>query len=265
MLKGYNGKIPVLMYHALSSVGGQNRYVVATDIFKSHLHYVKLNEIKTVVVDDCLRLFLNDSMSSITRVMLTFDDGHKTDFTLALPLLEAYGAKATFFITTDWIDKNGYMTSAQLKNLSRAGMSVQSHAKSHVFLNTLEPELLYQELFQSKNRLEEILGEEVSFLSCPGGRYNNQVIQLAKEVGYKGMFTSVPFQLKIDDDFFLVGRYGVKTPFPLSSFRSAICMHFPWVMRVIMGYKVKKLLKKILNDRLYYFLWKYYIGNSEKR
>ncbi len=36
-------------------------------------------------------------------VIVTFDDGHESDYTLALPLLRKFNFKATFFITTDWI------------------------------------------------------------------------------------------------------------------------------------------------------------------
>ncbi|HVR63611.1 MAG TPA: polysaccharide deacetylase family protein [Polyangia bacterium] len=40
-------------------------------------------------------------------VHITFDDGYRDNFTLALPLLRARGLGATFFVTTDFIDQRG--------------------------------------------------------------------------------------------------------------------------------------------------------------
>lgn len=39
------------------------------------------------------------------RVALTFDDGYRDNLTRALPLLEEYGARATFYLTAGWIEQ----------------------------------------------------------------------------------------------------------------------------------------------------------------
>ncbi len=55
------------------------------------------------------------------------------------------------------------MSSGQLRELKEAGISVQSHAKTHVFLDELWIDEVYRELDQSKSTLEDILGKGVSF------------------------------------------------------------------------------------------------------
>lgn len=69
-------------------------------------------------------------------VVVTFDDGYESDYTYALPILEKYGAKATFFVFGGAIGKKEYMTKEQVKLLSASkcaeigNHSFEIHSKS---------------------------------------------------------------------------------------------------------------------------------------
>src|SRR5574341_233396 len=247
---------PILMYHALSNVKERNKYILEKRIFESHLEFLHINKYKCISADDYYKSLVNPFPEiPEKRSILTFDDGHESDHTSALPLLKRYNFKATFFITTDWIGKPGYMNSKQLRMLKEEGMSVQSQAKTHTFLDTLSINELNSELEQSQKSLEDILGERVSFLSFPGGRYNRRVINCAKETNYIALFSSQPFTLKQYGGVLFIGRYTMKQPLSEGEFEKMITMPTFGQIVIKASYQGKNLLKQVLGNTFYYHLW----------
>ena len=71
-----------------------------------------------------------------------------------------------------------------------SGMSIQSHGMTHKFISDLDAESAYKELQLSKNIIEKNVGNNVSSISFPGGRYQRRDITNGIKVGYKMFFTS---------------------------------------------------------------------------
>jgi peptidoglycan/xylan/chitin deacetylase (PgdA/CDA1 family) len=109
---------------------------------------------------------------------------------VALPLLAEHGARAIFFITTDWIGTPGYMDAAGLSALHAAGMLIGAHGCSHRLFSELSVAELRREMADSKKRLEDILGAAVPAMAEPGGRSHPAQRDVAREVGYEHIFTS---------------------------------------------------------------------------
>lgn len=103
------------------------------------------------------------------QVAITFDDGNSGQYKYAFPALAARGMTATFYITTNWVGKPGYVTWDQLREMAAAGMSVQSHTASHRFLSELTPEQLVLELRESKAQLDAELSQDTREIAFPGG------------------------------------------------------------------------------------------------
>ena len=87
------------------------------------------------------------------RILITFDDGHLSNFTIALPVLKAHGLRAAFFITTDWIGSHGFMNEAQICQLRDSGMLIGAHGCSHRYLAALSREEALEEMVRSRQRL----------------------------------------------------------------------------------------------------------------
>ena len=257
-----NVKIPILMYHKISKAYEKNRYTIEKKIFEDHLKRIKCKNYSTL---DANEFYLNNRIiDKRNSVLITFDDGHYSDHEIVFPLLIKYNMKATFFVTTDWINTKGYMNETQIKELIDGGMMVQSHSKSHAFLNDLHEVELKYELMKSKEKLEHITGKEVKFLSFPGGRYNKKTIKIAKKAGYIGLFSSVPFFLKVKngEKTMIIGRYGIKTNTSAQCFDNALDPKAFWVIKQIFKDKSIAVLKKILGNKIYYFAWKRYNEKS---
>lgn len=82
--------------------------------------------------------------------------------------------------------KVSYMSAEQLKELSDKGFEIGSHGITHSLLiaDYMNKEKALNELQKSKQWLEAITGKPVTSYCFPAGRYNAEMIELAKQVGY---------------------------------------------------------------------------------
>lgn len=82
--------------------------------------------------------------------------------------------------------KVSYMSAEQLKELSDKGFEIGSHGITHSLLiaDYMNKEKALKELQKSKQWLEAITGKPVTSYCFPAGRYNAEMIELAKQVGY---------------------------------------------------------------------------------
>jgi len=185
-----------LMYHELETAGrplceegaGYARYVVGAEDFKQHLSLLRSAGLRGVSVGEALKDTEGDAVTG--RVCVTFDDGCETDLLLAAPLLKDAGFDATFYVTVGHLNRRGYMTESQLRELSDAGFDIGSHSLTHVYLHDLDDGRVREEVAGSKGRLEQLTGRRVAHFSCPGGRWDARVARFAREAGYGSVATS---------------------------------------------------------------------------
>src|SRR5215212_8623312 len=104
--------------------------------------------------------------SAQKAIILNFDDDWKGQFTYAVPILEKYGFKATFFVTTGCLTYqnssfcnnaggDSAMTWEDIRSLSELGHDIQAHGMSHKDLTTLSASDLEYEVGQTKQCLLE--------------------------------------------------------------------------------------------------------------
>jgi peptidoglycan/xylan/chitin deacetylase (PgdA/CDA1 family) len=87
-------------------------------------------------------------------VILTFDDGYKSQYSNAKPILDKYGFKATFYIVCNYVGSgDNRMTWEEIKSLQQEGHDIASHTMNHDDLSTIPPEKVQYEVTQSKQCL----------------------------------------------------------------------------------------------------------------
>ena len=88
-------------------------------------------------------------------VILTFDDGYKSQFTLAKPILDKYDFKATFFVVCNYAESNtnNRMDWKDVTQLHDEGQDIEAHTMNHKDLTTLSLDEVDYELGQSKQCL----------------------------------------------------------------------------------------------------------------
>ena len=200
-----------LMYHELELPGrslcqsdpGYTRYIVAASAFESQMRHLKTLGYEGLNVSCALEC------SGGKSVAITFDDGCETDLIVAAPALNALGFGATSYVTTGFLGRPGYMSEAQLRELSAGGFEVGCHSMTHQYLPDLDAAGLQREVFDAKTRLEQIIGRSVEHFSCPGGRFDDRVVEAAKRAGYKTLATSLPRLNSATANRYALGRIPV--------------------------------------------------------
>jgi peptidoglycan/xylan/chitin deacetylase (PgdA/CDA1 family) len=184
--------LPILMYHGVHASPAQagvfdNVYSVAPDTFERQLDWLAKNSYRTIRLVDTGKVPAPDRC-----VIISFDDGDISNTQVALPLLRERGMVGEFFITTDFIGRDGYVTAADVRLLAEAGMGIQSHGGSHRYLSDLSKEELEGELAESKFRLEGHCDAPVIALALPGGRGGERERVAARSTGYRYLLNSEP-------------------------------------------------------------------------
>jgi hypothetical protein len=99
---------------------------------------------------------VSKSVTNDKIVILNFDDGRKTQFTQAKPILDKYGFKATFYVVCNYLgNKPGYMDWKEVKQLYDEGHDIGSHSMTHAHLDNLSKKDVKFQVGQSKKCLED--------------------------------------------------------------------------------------------------------------
>ena len=232
----------VLAYHSVDDTGSV--LSVSPDQLRRHLALLREEGWRGLTAEEYLAR-LRGERNPAREVLLTFDDGFENFYTLAAPMLAEYGYPATVFVVTDQVGETpGWfardpdrihqlmaglpLTRAeravwtvvgpemarmrllnwgQARELVRSGFDVQCHSAAHHFLTVLPAEELAADLRRSRETLGEHLGVAADLLCYPYGDCSDQVVSVAREVGFRAGFLaeySGPSQ-----DPFRVGRIGV--------------------------------------------------------
>jgi len=185
-------KFPVFNYHHIrpmpseaSSTITDRAFTVSPEGFEAHLKYFQENGYQTVLIDDLLSYFDTGKPLPAKAISITFDDGRYGQYKWAYPLLRQYGMVATFFITTDWVGKETFLTWSQIKEMSDNGMAIGSHALDHPSLSVLSGAVLKKELEESKKIIEEKIGKKIDYLAYKGGSFNEKDIEATRAAGYQ--------------------------------------------------------------------------------
>ncbi len=234
-----------LMYHAVdvrSGPGVDPHYSVTLERFNQH-------------VAACIRirdsvLCLQDWLDGRDGVVLTFDDGHESNYRLAWPALTSVGGRADFFVNPAQVGTQGYATWAQLREMSDGGMSIQSHGLDHShYLTELSPARLREELRRARLEIEDHTGQRVTLLSPPGGRQPQDIERVAQEVGYSHVLVSRPTAIGRRPRCKL-GRFAVTDSIDVASLESWLSERRAR-LKMQLRYGMLDAAKRVLGDRRY--------------
>jgi peptidoglycan/xylan/chitin deacetylase (PgdA/CDA1 family) len=185
-------------------------------------------------------------------VTITFDDGCETDLLVAAPILKEFGFGATFYVTTGWTGNRGFMDAQQLRELAGLGLEIGCHSKTHAYLPDLDDTRLHEEIAGAKIQLEQVLGRPVEHFSCPGGRFDERVKNIAREAGYRTVATSRTHANSESTDPFALGRVAVMRDTNLQDFLSWCRGEGLWKLTLRDGLRdgAKRILGNSFYDRV---------------
>ncbi len=254
------------MYHDLSDghdrVPAEHRpYVLSVATFREQLRVLAEAGLAGTRLDE----ILDPGGSGPVRghpCVLTFDDGHESNCTLALPLLLEAGFRATFFVTAGWIGRAPYMSWDQVRALAAAGMEIGSHSMTHRPPTTLTRDELHSEMADSRKLLEDRLGRPVICASSPTGFFNPVMPQIVEALGYRALCAGRIALWRDPRDRFLIPRLPVKRRTAPREFRRMVHGDRWLVARMRGEQMVRNGLKSTLGVRRYEDLRQRLLGLS---
>jgi peptidoglycan/xylan/chitin deacetylase (PgdA/CDA1 family) len=163
------------------------------------------------------------------RVAITFDDGYEDNYTHAFPILQRYGATATFFLIVGLLEGQREMIEHfrptatreeirpmnwdQAREMQEAGMDFGGHTWTHPNLALVTETEALTELVRSRDRLEECLQRPVRTMSYPFGKLGrhltDRTVELARAAGYEQAAAILFRAVKSSDDPMLTPRFLV--------------------------------------------------------
>lgn len=205
----------ILIYHKI----GDNRTPttnVSIKKFKEQMRYLHDKGYEVLELKKVVNMIKNHKKLPKKSVVLTFDDGYKTVFKNAFPVIKKYGYPATVFLPTEAIEKRypDYMTLNQIKTMMKYGIDFESHSYSHPrmaykpknWTNKHYEKWIMGELTKSIEFFKKHFGYKPYAFAIPYGEYNKVVINTAKRAGFKAILTQDPGSVSIYTPLYLIPR-----------------------------------------------------------
>ena len=195
-------QVPILMYHHLSE-DVTNSEMVSPAQFEAQIRALSEAGYTGVSFDELQAYVLRGEPLPEKPVVITFDDGYRSNYTLAYPILQKYNMKAAIFAIGVSFGKDHYKDTdyaitphfgaAEAAEMAASGLvSIQSHTYDmHQWLpyetgsavreNILplpgESEEAYvqtltEDFTRSRAQLESATGQPVDVLAYPAGQYS---------------------------------------------------------------------------------------------
>lgn len=183
--------VPILSYHRFGQ--GKGRLSVSREQFVQQMEFLKQNGYRALSLQDFVDFLRAEKAIPRRSVVLTIDDGYRSVYEIAFPILTQYRFPATIFIYSDYIGKGG-LTWRQMKEMEASGLvTFQAHSKTHGNL-TLRSKTETIQQYQSRlneemripvNLLEKTMEDKVFGYAYPFGAVNRMVVDELRKQGYE--------------------------------------------------------------------------------
>jgi peptidoglycan/xylan/chitin deacetylase (PgdA/CDA1 family) len=182
-------QVPVLAYHNIYKYPAhENLLFISERKFSLQMKALYDSGFHSILPGDLEAYYNGRAVLPVKPVIISFDDSHREHYTLAAPILKRYGFKAVFFVMTVTIDKKGFLTGGQIKQLAQQGHVIGAHTWDHPNLSHLQPNQMSRQLLPPKKKLEAITGKRVDCFAYPFGAWDAQVLNEIQHAGYVTAF-----------------------------------------------------------------------------
>ena len=194
LVRDFPGPVPILMYHAISPAPADTPYpdlFVPEAEFEDQMEWLAQQGFHGVTLDQVFSAWTDGEPIAENPVVISFDDGLRSQYVGARPILEQLEWPAVLNLKVESIDQ-GEMTEAMVEELVAAGWEIDSHTISHADVSDLDGEELRAEVAGSRRELIERFGEPVDFFAYPAGAYDADAVEAVEAAGYLGAVTTDP-------------------------------------------------------------------------
>jgi peptidoglycan/xylan/chitin deacetylase (PgdA/CDA1 family) len=213
--------IPILLYHSLTREASARYrpYAIDPARFAEQMESLAASGCSTLTIRQLVDALRDPTTPLPARpVVITFDDGFREIYDVALPILQRLGLRGTALVVTGhvggtsrWLDGDGegwrpLMSWSQIRELAAHGIEIGSHSHRHPQLDTLSEASARTEIATSKQLIEDGIGQAVEAFAYPHGYHSRTVKRLVREAGYEVAFGVKHALSHRDDDRWGLGR-----------------------------------------------------------
>lgn len=158
------------------------------DINRIRIHVTSSEPVEVTL--DALALVENPQPEA--KFTITFDDGNKSDVSVAAPIMSRYGFRGVSYVIPTKIGNSGALSMSDLRKLQGLGWDICSHGYEDKHLTEITGEELRAEIRQSKEWLiENGFGEGALHYCAPSGLISDEAIQELKNHGFLTLRTDL--------------------------------------------------------------------------
>jgi peptidoglycan/xylan/chitin deacetylase (PgdA/CDA1 family) len=184
--------VPVFAYHRIDNVVPKDRIGSELTLrpaqLESELRALQARGIRAVTASELIdRLAHHEPVDHLA--VLTFDDGYADAATEALPLLEKYGAKATFYVILHTIGTPNHLTWSDIRAMMHAGMEIGAHGTDHLDLSRMSKNEQTWQVTHVLDGIARYTGVRPRTYAYPSGRYNPATLAVMHAAGIEAAFT----------------------------------------------------------------------------
>ena len=200
-------RVSILGYHDIAENLPETAMRIHTSKFRKQMEAIRQLGIKVITLDEFTAWKKGDKSIPEKSILITFDDGWKSVYTDAYPILRELGFPFTIFLYKNYVDGGGKaLTTPMIQEMVTGGASIGSHSVDHPFPVVVKSfrkkganeydAYLRQEMGESKRFLESKFPVKVTSYAYPGGFFTEEMFKLGEEFGYDCMFTVLPGKIK---------------------------------------------------------------------
>jgi peptidoglycan/xylan/chitin deacetylase (PgdA/CDA1 family) len=188
----HNAPVPILMYHvlapALPGAPYPDLYVKPAD-FRAQVAWLAAHGYHAVTLRQVYDYWHGVHALPRKPVVLTFDDGYHSDFTVALPTLRARRWPGVLNLEVRNLQPVWGTRPGMVRKLIAAGWEIDAHTITHPDLTTVGPAELRFQVAGSRAAIRRRFHVPVDFFCYPSGRYDDAVVAAVRAAGFLGATT----------------------------------------------------------------------------
>lgn len=183
------GNIPVLTFHTIED--GPSVISFSPELFERFMRKLHRSGYRTVRLSDAAGLVRERKPFPEKSFVLTFDDGYRSVYGGAFPVLRKYRMTATVFLTVGDSENRGpqdrlptlggrqMLSWGEIIEMKDAGIDFGAHTVTHPDLTAIDAARMEYEIRGSKEIIENNLGEPVLSFAYPYGKYDGRSLDIA--------------------------------------------------------------------------------------
>lgn len=189
-----NRPVPILMYHEIKAPPPGTalpELFLPAPQFQAELRYLKQHDFHPVTLAQVWAYWTKGSPLPIHPIVLSFDDGFRSQFHTAARMLHDYDWPGVLNLIVAHLHEGTYgLGPREVNQMISWGWEIDSHTLTHPDLTTLHGADLTTEVAGSRRVLQHSFGVPVDFFCYPAGAYDRDVVNAVRAAGYEGATTT---------------------------------------------------------------------------